>query len=278
MSRQHRATIAAETVNILQTGTYSLASTERINITDDLQAACAGTLLYLPDDYAVLRDRMSTRPTLLRTDIVVNNRTTLAAGRDLTERFDSVACLNFASARNPGGGFLGGSQAQEESLARASGLYATLQTQAAYYNYHQHHRTPMYSDRVIFSPGVPVFRDDTDSLITPWKVAFLTAAAPNAGVLLEREPDKRSLLRPMLAQRARMVLAVAAANGCEALVLGAWGCGVFRNDPQEVAEVFAAVLAEAPFAQRFAHIEFAVFDTSSGQRTYQAFKHTLSFQ
>jgi uncharacterized protein (TIGR02452 family) len=72
-------------------------------------------------------------------------------------------------------------------------------------------------------------------------------------------------------RRARMVLAVAAAHRCEALVLGAWGCGVFRNDPATIAQIFREVLNEPHFEGKFAHIEFAIYDASPEPTTYQAF-------
>ncbi len=273
MSRQRRATIAQETLAILQNGSYQASDSHTISIADALATSCQNTLLYEPEDYSELLSKAEASTKVAATSINVSNRTTLAAARSLVERFPNIACLNFASAKNPGGGFLGGSQAQEESLARASGLYAALQTQPAFYDYHRRLRTALYSDHVIFSPAVPVFRDDDDRLIAaPWQTAFLTAAAPNAGAVQQNEPQQRNRVAPTLEQRARMVLAVAATHGCAALVLGAWGCGVFRNDPTTVAVIFARILAEPPFAQRFEHVEFAVLDNSADQNTFRAFQ------
>lgn len=273
MSRQQRAAIAQETLAILQNGSYQTSDGRMISVADALASSCENTMLYQPEDYSALLANVESRPQATATSINVSNRTTLAAARSLVEHFPSIGCLNFASAKNPGGGFLGGSQAQEESLARASGLYAALQTQPAYYEYHRRLRTALYSDRVIFSPSVPVFRDDNDRLIDAfWQTAFLTAAAPNAGAVQQNEPQQRNRVAPTLEQRARMVLAVAATHGCAALILGAWGCGVFRNDPTMVAAIFARILVEPPFAQRFEHIEFAVLDNSADQNTFRAFQ------
>lgn len=186
---------------------------------------------------------------------------------------DWVACLNFASAKNPGGGFLGGAQAQEESLARASGLYPTLQTQLAYYAYHRAGSSCLYSDHAIYSPGVPVFRDDGGQLLdTAWTCDFITCAAVNAGAVRQNEPQHMGQIVPVMAGRTRMVLAIALVNGCRTLVLGAWGCGVFHNDPATIASVFARVLAEAAFRNRFEHIEFAVHDPTPAGATLAAFK------
>jgi uncharacterized protein (TIGR02452 family) len=58
----------------------------------------------------------------------------------------------------------------------------------------------------------------------------------------------------VLRRRAARVLAVAAAHRHRRLVLGAWGCGVFGNDPTMVAEAFAAALERYPME----HVVFAV--------------------
>src|SRR4029077_4484905 len=99
--------------------------------------------------------------------IRATNGTTLAAARQLHEQYgpERIALLNFASARNPGGGFLSGSQAQEESLARASGLYASLSRMTDYYGANRRSKSALYTDHMVYSPLVPVFRDDDDRLL-----------------------------------------------------------------------------------------------------------------
>ena len=105
-----------------------------------------------------------------QTGLHVSHGTTLELARTLVEQYSALACLNFASAKNPGGGFLSGSQAQEESLARASGLYATLQTQPEYYDYHRQGSSSLYSDHMIFSPGVPVMGYTKATSVLPRKM------------------------------------------------------------------------------------------------------------
>ncbi|MEU4717179.1 TIGR02452 family protein [Micromonospora purpureochromogenes] len=138
-------------------------------------------------------------------------------------------------------------------------LAASLRTAPEFYAYHRARPDPVYSDRVIHSPEVAVFREDSGRLIAPYPVAFLTAAAPNAGAL--REPvDLPGVLR----RRAGRVLGVALAHGHRRLVLGAWGCGVFRNDPRQVAAAFADLLGPGrPYAGRFDLVVFAVPDPTN---------------
>lgn len=273
MNRQQRAQMGQETLSILESGTYRASDGTLVSIGDALAASTAGTVLHRPADYASLLQVVKTRPARGETAITVSSGTTLEAGQSLVGRYENVACLNFASAKNPGGGFLSGSQAQEESLARASGLYATQQAQFAFYEHHRSGHSCLYSDHVIYSPSVPVFRDDAGTLLAqPWQCHFLTAAAVNAGAVRQNEPQRKNQIIPVMEQRTRMVLAVAIAHGCQALVLGAWGCGVFKNDPFVVAGIFAKILGEAPFAGQFRYIDFAVYDPSGTGTTLAAFQ------
>lgn len=259
MSDRFRA-IARETVEIAERGHYRVGA-EQIRIGDDVTRAVAGTRLYLPDDPTAQPVSVHSEPA-----IEVTNESSLAACRRLG---GDVACLVFASARSPGGGFLKGAQAQEESIARSCALYACQRTTPDFYAYHRSQRTLLYSDRIIYSPGVPVFRDDDATLLaTPYPVSFLTSAAPNTAAIAREQPGELADVPAALANRTARVLAVAAAHGHRRLALGAWGCGVFGNDPAEVATVFAAALRDRPW---FEHITFAVLDTHRDTPTYRAF-------
>ncbi|MDX3525868.1 TIGR02452 family protein [Streptomyces sp. ID05-39B] len=203
--------------------------------------------------------------------IEVTGESSLEAARRLADA--PVAVLNFASARNPGGGYLNGAQAQEEALCRGSALYTCLLRAPEFYGHHRAHRDPFYTDRVIHSPGVPVFRDDRGRFLSePYTAGFLTAAAPNAQVVLRTAPQRASELPRALAVRAERVLETAAAHGYRRLVLGAWGCGVFRNDPAQVAGAFRTLLGPGGrFERTFAHVVFGVLDRTPGSTVREAF-------
>jgi uncharacterized protein (TIGR02452 family) len=196
--------------------------------------------------------------------IHVSNCTTLAATQQLHGRYGPprVLALNFASARNPGGGFLSGSQTHEESLARASGLYAAVSRMTDYYEANRREKSALYTDHMIYSPLVPVFRDDADGLLDePWTVSMITAPAVNAGVVRAREPQNVARIRDVIGRRIEGVLALAAHYGLDALVLGAWGCGVFANDPSEVADLFAGhLLGRGRYANALTEVVFAILD------------------
>lgn len=265
--------MARQTEEIVAAGHYQAPDGRTVSLTEDLAAALSGTRLHGPDPVAVTPDTDRT-PTL-----DVTGESSLAAARRMTEADASrpVAVLNFASARNPGGGYLNGAQAQEEALCRSSALHATLLRAPAYYAHHRAERDAFYSDRVIHSPRVPVFRDDRGALLAePFTVGFLTSPAPNAGVVRRTTPDRAHELPAALASRAERVLETAAAAGYRRLVLGAWGCGVFMNDPEMVAGTFKALLTDGGrFAGHFEEVVFAVLDRSSGTRTLAAFARVL---
>ena len=257
-----RAT-AAETMAIIESGGYRSPGGRDVQIGGGIRAAVAGTRLHLPDETMT----SSSSPTLKGPVIEVTNETSLSASRRLGA---DVACLVFASAKNPGGGFLSGAQAQEESIARSSALYPCQRAAGGFYDFHRRQGDLRYSDRVIYSPGVPVFRGDDGALLDePHAVSFLTAAAPNLGAIMASQPEAAASVPGVLTARAERVLAVAAAHGHRKLVLGAWGCGVFRNDPAVVAAAFAAQLTRAQ--GRFDHIVFAVLDRQHGAPAHAAF-------
>lgn len=222
--------IARHTQEIVAAGRYPAPSGRDVPIAAGVARAVAGTRLFGPGPVDV--PPPSGPPAA--TAFGVTGESSLQAARRLTDASDGpVAVLNFSSARNPGGGYLNGAQAQEESLCRASALYTCVVSTPDFYAVHRADRDPFYTDRVIHSPAVPVFRDDRGALLEePCEVGFLTSPAPNAGVITRNLPDRVDLIPGALLTRAERVLEVAAAQGYRRLVLGAWGCGVFQCDPR----------------------------------------------
>ncbi|MFK0158392.1 TIGR02452 family protein [Streptomyces sp. NPDC090493] len=262
--------IARQTEEIVAAGSYRAPDGREVLLAADIAAARAGTRLYGPEPVPV-PSAPETVPPAPDAVFEVTGESSLEAARRLADA--PVAVLNFASARNPGGGFLNGAQAQEEALCRASALYTCVREAAAYYEHHRAHRDPFYTDRVIHSPAVPVFRDDRGALLAePYRAGFLTAAAPNAGVIRRTAPERTGELPQALAVRAERVLEVAAAHGYRRLVLGAWGCGVFQNDPAQVAGAFRGLLGPGGrFAGTFEQVVFGVLDRTPGSVVREAF-------
>lgn len=253
-SRSYAASLGKETVEIVSAGRYTNRTGKTVHIRHLLDSARQGTVSYPPD--ASLPNVV---PSGRETRFEVTNDTTLNAARRLADAQHRVVALNFASARHPGGGFLNGARAQEESLCRSSGLHACINGNAMYA-----HHAPMgggfYTNYAIYSPDVPVFRTDEGELLDePYLCSFITAPAVNAGAT--REKDRESI-RAEMETRVRKVLAIAAGHGHDVAVLGAWGCGVFKNDPEMVADLFRTALVTR-FAGVFETVVFAVLDHSS---------------
>lgn len=263
--------VAQETLAILERGSYVTPSGKTVDIRAAVDRAVRGTVLYGPGAIEVRAPDSPQGNGMLR--VQVTGETTAAAARRLVEQEGErhVVALNFASARNPGGGFLSGAKAQEEDLARCSALYSCQLTQPAYYNENRADGSMLYTDNIIYSPEVPFFRDETLRLLeAPFCVSIITAPAPNAGEAEQREEGP--LVRATLDARTGKVLAVAQAQGHRTLVLGAWGCGVFRNDPGTVAELFSKWLGHEHLRGAFDRVVFAVYDRSKGKPNLTAFR------
>ena len=276
MNRTRRLQIAEQTVEIIERGSYQLAE-GTIDISDQVRACLDGTRLYWPEDLERIRSSTPASPDR-STVIEVVNETTLAGIRRLrSQTSEPIAALNFASARHPGGGFLNGSQAQEESLARSSALYASLQRAPEFYRRHSASQSLLYSHAMILSPGCPIIRDDSGDLLDPpHAVSFITSAAPNASAIANNCPDDLGHIPRTFRERAEHVLALAASEGYRHLVLGAWGCGVFGNDPQLVAMIFADHLRRGPWGGHFDHVLFSVLDNTPSQATFSTFQTALT--
>ena len=258
--REVAAKLGKEAVDIGWAGRYEAPSGRVVDIATMVAAAAAGTISVAPDE------AMETCPRgQFQTRISVRNESTLVAAQRLHAAGLRPAALNFASAMSPGGGFLGGARAQEESLARSSTLFACLQGQP-YYAHHQRLQDEMYTSWVLYSPDVPVFRDDDGALLEePWPCTFITAAAPMVKVLSRQSPERLAEVPAVMRERISRVLTIAGSQGHASVVLGAWGCGAFGGDTDSVAEIFKEALA-GPFRGVFEEVVFAVLDATEELR------------
>jgi uncharacterized protein (TIGR02452 family) len=273
LNRTSRARVASETLEILERGHYVSPSGRHVHIETLLQHARQHTVHYTPEMFGKVfaqRDATPRRAETQRVTYEVVNQTTLAAARERASAQQDldILCLNFASAKNPGGGFLGGSSAQEESLARSSGLYPCISPMQAMYETNRKNRSCLYTDHMIYSPKVPVIRDDDGVLLDePYCVSFLTVPAVNAGAVRNNEPEHADRIAPTMIGRMEKLLSVAVVHGHDTLILGAWGCGVFKNDSAEVAQWFYDhLVTSSNFRGRFQTVVFAVTDWSDERR------------
>src|SRR5688572_20377738 len=175
-------------LDILSAGHYGAPSGRTVSIKAEQADAEARTRLYSSEQLEALRSGGASA-SRFSTTIEIVDATTQEAAHQWAQG-EGVALLNFASARNPGGGFLTGAVAQEEELCRCSGLYPTLLTQRSYYDLNRWEKTLLYSDTTIYSPRVPFMRVATKKplLEQPFFASVITAPAPNAGALARSEP------------------------------------------------------------------------------------------
>lgn len=263
-----------------------------------------------------------------RTRFTIHERSTVAGARELGTipgghvtttwhipatgdgRLSRTGVLNFASAMHPGGGFIGGAQAQEEALCRASTLYAALISEQAesFYGYHRrakanarrergHSRSQpsddqperseygrgVYSDAMVYTPGVIIVRDERDVWASPVMVNVATSAAVNAGIVRQQAQKdaeeengrvdevalKLHIIR-LMRSRMHRILALFLQQGDSKLVLGSFGTGVFQNSVRSVAEIWAELLVipGAPFENVFEEVEFSIL----GHGTFTKFR------
>ena len=220
--------------------------------------------------------------------VVVSGKRTLEASELYAKQGQKVCVLNFASATNPGGGVVYGSSAQEESICRCSTLYPCLDTDEMWEKFYLPHReadNPLYNDDIIFTPGVKVFKSDSNfpELLQKsewWNVDVITCAAPNLRDIPSNRMNPNAGrnradityegLRELLRKRIGRVFEVALMSEADVLILGAFGCGAFRNPPKLVAEVFAEYTEL--YQCCFDVIEYAVFHVEHERANYTAFQ------
>ena len=200
---------------------------------------------------------------------------------------EKVCVLNFASARHAGGGVKTGARAQEECLCRCSTLYFAISEKNTVKNFHQKHNSMIingqmdltYNDDCIFSPDIVVFKADEGAYKylpedKQYQVDVITCAAPNLNKLCNFGGITESELREIHESRARRILDIAKSENEEVLVLGAFGCGAFRNPPEIVADVWAKVLQD--YLYDFKTVEFAIVSNpSKPSDNFIAFQRTF---
>ena len=202
-----------------------------------------------------------------------------------------IAVLNFASATNPGGGVKSGSSAQEECLCRCSTLYPALNQKKVWDEYYSPNRAngnAIHTGDCIYTPDVLVFKNDKDipELMRQkdwFYVDVISCAAPN----LRKNPNNAfnienggraiisdSELYNIHQERATRIFSIAKANNVDIVVLGAFGCGAFANNPDVVAKAYADILFD--FKNQFFAIEFAVFCRDFETTNYDVFRREIS--
>jgi uncharacterized protein (TIGR02452 family) len=252
--------LAKETLNIINTQNYISQNGININLKTSINKCCNNTTLY---DSII-------RPELIINKVcsieVRNETTNQSIMRLLNEGKTNIAALNFASARNPGGGWLHGASAQEEDICRSSILYESIRKKPSFYNKNILNDNHYYTNDIIYSPNVTFIRDKYDLLLDhPFEASIITSPAPN---LSDMSNIDNKLLKSILIERIEKIILIAANNNHVNLILGAWGCGVFGNDPDLISSIFMDSLKKYPY---FDNVCFAVFDTREDLKLFNSF-------
>ena len=274
MNREQLQALAQETVEISRAGRYSVNG--QVILYDACRPAelwTAGALDKLVEE-AVLPAEGSAAALEVRGEGTVDAIFRLADGETLCPK---IGVLNFASAKNPGGGFLNGSVAQEECLAFCSNLYHTQTTGQGprYYEINRANRDPVYTDTMLI--GDVTFFRTSDYTLTEHSITcpVITAPAVNMGIVL-RNGDSADRAKAVMKGRMRKLLALFAKWGCAQLVLGAYGCGVFRNDPEDVARFWQELLEGEGWGRLFETVTFSILERPGRDGNIAPFRRRFS--
>ena len=215
-------------------------------------------------------------------NIIINPTDTVSEIFTVDSIIDKVAVLNFASYKNPGGQFLEGSPAQEEALCHTSTLYNVLEAHTEDY-YKPHMQTlnkALYTHELLYSPNIKFFDyhlcSDGESTVRTVNgtriVDVINCAAPNTGTYTRYNGRDDNLIKRTLEDRIELILDTAVYNKVDILILGAFGCGVFRNDPYLVASIFKDFI-DGEFEGVFREIHFPI--PLGKDNNFEAFKEVF---
>ncbi|MBQ5316982.1 MAG: TIGR02452 family protein [Oscillospiraceae bacterium] len=244
-----------------------------------------GTRIYTPDTKALPYERYDGQ-------IRVTGQRSFEAAVLLHAEFPDrrIAVLNFASATNPGGGVTRGASAQEECLCRCSTLYPVLATRELCLEYYYVNRkmNNLHDDTCIYTPDIVICKTDEDipkrlgsgSFV---RVDVISCAAPNlrdvpsniynaeGGDVVRITADE---LYDLHIRRAENILNTAVINKDEIIVLGAFGCGAFSNDPSTVAAAYRDVMKK--YRHAFEAAVFAVYCKDRETENYRQFYKAMN--
>lgn len=205
--------------------------------------------------------------------IEIRNESTLRAAYRLVveEKKEEVCALNFANGFHPGGGVIYNANAQEETLCRSSALYCSLIEKNDFYDYHIAEDTNLASNYLIFSPSCPTWKiDNYEKLDQPFLVSYITSAAVH-----NRDVQSREQIREIHDKRIKAILECAIENGVKNIILGAFGCGAFRNNPEDIAGSFKHWLIDENLKDYFETISFSIIERKDS-RNIDAFSNVFN--
>ena len=260
MTREDRVKVAHNVMAELNVGGFE---TEDGYYTFSSETAGVKLMKTTPVPYFIGKDIV---PTSANVRIVNDNTISVAF---LLAKAGKTGVLNFASAWQPGGGWLRGDNAQEECLARCSTLYRSIGMNPAASGYYLHQKThlcPYNPDLMLVSPRVTVYRfpDDGSHMYMPFDVCCISCAAVDYRKHAGRDDPRVETGNIKMRMRIQAILNQFYLEGCRNVVLGAWGCGVFKNKPLTIAQLFRTEIYKGGWIHAFDNITFAILGDSKG--------------
>ena len=260
--RAMRIDVFNHTVQVLKKGYYELNGSKYSFSSTDIESMICGSKLY--STHFNVNEIPKTNE---RTKIVVENIDCLQASNILMKDGYNVAVLNMANRHNPGGGVMNGAGAQEENIFRRTNILLSMYQYASYAEQYSLRKSksqyPLNRNYGgIYTPNAIVFRgleEDGYPLLgeESFKMSFISVPAINRPELDEQGNIAESLIEPAK-DKMRTILRIGLSNGHDALVLGAMGCGAFRNPPSHIARLFHEVIIEPEFKDKFKLLYFAI--------------------
>lgn len=205
-----------------------------------------------------------------KTIIEIVNKDSIDAAEDLIECGYNPAVLNMASEDGPGGGVIGGCYGQEESLFRRSNLYVHMYPycpHAAEYGLNRSSDCYPLDKRFggVYVHNALVFRkkekDGYELMDSCVPLSFIAVPAIRDPELTT-ERTLCTLDREIALDKIRQILKIGIENNHDSLVLGAWGCGIFHNPPEDIAKLFKQVLNEPGIKDYYKIVRFAILEDS----------------
>lgn len=260
--RSMRVEVFKHTTFLVQQGYYTNGKNQKIDLTD-VQGMVLNTKFY-HSPCSVHHIPIINGETIVK----VENIDCLLASEKLLKEGYHPAVLNMASRRNPGGGVQTGAGAQEENLFRRSNLFQSLYQFAPFADKYglrsSKYQYPL--DRNfggIYTPDATVFRgteqDGYPLLDEPYRMSFVSVAGINRPALESPERIAPELIAPVK-NKIRTIFRIVLLHGHDSLVLGALGCGAFRNPPSHIARLFHEVMEEPEFKNKYRLLFFAILD------------------
>lgn len=279
-ARERRRQIAEETLRDISNGYYYTDDGTKYGFVETQQYGQANTIYVAPDDREIRRWRNPARPIRYPSDppqpatVSIVLSSTLKAIHYLNR--PNVGVLNFGNPIQPGGGFVSGAEAQEESLARASNLHTMLTSNEGteFYVHHLNSDTDGFNTHaMIYAPVVIFIRDDSGRNVAPTKASVITSAAVNRTEVLKHFKDCREVeeeVERTMRERMARILRLFEECGDRHLILGSFGTGVFKNSVSLIANIWADLLVgpEARYNKSFEQVIFAIKDVP----TFEEFK------